>query len=1378
MSTLRPSSTALADRSGKPATMHTTPTRVLRRILLGLVALTAVFAAIGATAQAAPVLSVDVDHAHGTYNNSEPGREIAHSDQIFNYKFTFANSGSAGIVVGDVLQCTTGLFTNTPLSYNIQWMSNGVDIAGAVSTVAPGGTASYTVVAADAGKSVQCRVKANNAVNSTMNVSTAVVVDPQPGTAPVTQPATLSTITGNYNNAGAVLTCPQGTWGGTPLSYSFQWFRNGVSLGSANGGSTNQYTVQSADLPGVIQCVVTATNASGVPISAALNVKPSIAPNAAPTGYPAPNISAANRPKAGVGGGTLSITLPTGVEPVSIGVTPPIDTGSGWTCVTTTNPITCTRADAPVATTGYPPIKLNVRQYSTAPETLTTTAAVSGGGSATATGEDTFTPAPTRRLGVSTFTTKVIDQGGADYTQAGGHPYSANATFKINSNTNANGVEDPAQDFKTVYTDLPPGFIGNPAAVTATCTSAQLVDRDCPVNSQVGVAQIGIFRTSPTQVGVYNMKTQPGHAADFAFNAQNVGIIHVTASVRSDGDYGVTLKAADATQNVQLSSVSLTFWGVPSDASHDGERYLCDPGGLFSTCVGGHASTAPRNAFLTNPTVCDDNPPTTTLRINSWQEPDRVVTASAESPLVTGCDQLVFDPTISVTPKTTQADAPSGYDVHVGVPQSLDPDVLGTPPLKDAEVTLPKGVSLNPGVADGLDGCSDGQFGIDSIEPATCPASSKIGSVHIATPVLPENDDADYITGGVNYQLSGSIYLRKPDAGATRTDLYSILVDIEDAQTGITVKLRGNVVPDAETGQLTARFVDNPQLPFTDFLLEFKGGDRASLANPMECGAAKTVSTLSSWGGPTGTPTSTFNVDWDGAGGACPDTLPFGPTFSAGTVNPLAGAFSPFTMTINRGDRQQIMSGIDVDMPSGLLGMIGSVPLCADDQAAAGTCGEESRIGSTTVSSGAGNKPFSLPGKVFVAGPYKGQPFSLSIVVRAIAGPFDLGTVVVRAPIMVDAANAKLRVPSDALPTILEGVPLRLKMINILLDRPQFMFNPTNCNPQQVGANLSSLQGAVASVSSPYQASGCENLPFNPSFKAKSDGRLKFKNGAALKVDITQQPGEAAIKSVAVTLPKQLPSRLIPTINNACVQAVFEENPANCPEDSYIGTSTAKTPVFPEPLTGPVYVIARAKEVPQIVVVLHGQGIAKGIDLKLYGDIIIDSGGGRSKSTFHMVPDVPISSFSMDLPAGPHSILDAPSYDVCQGPLKMGVSIVAQNGKRQDTNDTVKVENCPKIPGPKVLKAWVTKKGIAVKTLVPSLGRLAVSGTGLTAVARKAVKRGIITANLPYTPAMRKAVQKGARTLKVKVWFQPANAAKPSTKNITVKVKQRKAKKK
>jgi len=1359
--------------------------RYAQRALMTIVALGALLA-LPAAATAAPVFGVEVNHTPKAvpFYGATP---VAHGDQVFDYTVTFSNSGapSVGIGVGDTLNCSQGTWSNAPSAYSYRWLRNGADIPSA-------NTNSYTVVSADQGAALQCVVSAKNGTaggdvstgaqeKTGQSVNNAATVIPAtPGGTAAVPPANTGLFTLGLSGTltlggagGATLTCPVTGWTQTPTVGDFKWYRNGIEIG---GATANTYVVTTGDLatPAAFQCSEVGT-ANGVSVFRGFSASRSTTTAPVP-GMPAaatasaPVVSTAPPPAV-----TVALTLPPGLK-----LDPSADytdaqrlSGAGWTCNNST--LTCTRTTAPsTGANAYPAITAHVNIGSSTADDLTASATISGGGAASpASDDETFTLAPERKFGAYDFTTKVSNSVGDDETRAGAHPYDATTSFKINGYIDGQGQYVPVQDPKTISLDLPPGFLGNPENAPK-CKSYQAAAGTCPIESQVGVATTDVITSGPTTTGVYNIEPRKGYPAEFAFNASSLGVVHLFARVRSDGDYGLTIDTPYTTQ-ARLKSASFTFWGMPADPTHDAER--CAPGNVQCITKGASSTGDPTKPFLTNLTECRDEQPVTTLRTDSWQEPGDFESYTAASPLMTGCGDLTFDPTITVTPETTQADTPSGYDVHLGVPQTNDKDTLATPPLKDATVTLPLGVSLSPGTAEGLDGCTDAQLNLHSKAAATCPEASKIGEVHIATPVLPQNNDRDYIVGGVNYQLTGNIFLRKPDAGAKRETLYSIFLDIEDAQTGITVKLRGNVVPDETTGQLTARFVDNPQLPFTDFLLEFKGGDRAPLTNPMDCGPAKTTSTLSSWGGPTAEPSSTFNVDWDGQGGACPGTLPFTPTFTAGTVDPLAGAFSPFTMTINRADRQQIMSGVDVDMPSGLLGMIGSVPLCGEDQLAAGTCGDESQIGTTTVSAGAGNHPFSLTGKVFVGGPYKGQPFSLSIVVRAIAGPFDLGTVVVRAPIMVDAANAKLRVPADALPTILEGVPLRLKMINILLDRPSFIFNATNCNPQQVGANLSSLQGTVASVSSPYQPSGCEKLPFNPSFSATSDGRLKFKNGAALKVNITQQPGEAAIKSVAVTLPKQLPSRLIPTINNACVQAVFEENPANCPEDSYIGTTRATTPVFPDPMTGPVYVIARAKEVPQIVIILHGQGIAKGVDLKMYGDIIIDSGGGRSKSTFHMVPDVPISSFSLDLPAGPHSILDAPSYDVCQGPLKMGVNIVAQSGKRKDTNETVKVENCPKIPGPKVQKAWVTKKGIAVKTLVPSLGRLVVSGTGLTPVARKAVKRGIITANVPYTPAMRKAVQKGSKKLKVKVWFQPANAAKPSTKTITVKVKQRKAKK-
>lgn len=975
-----------------------------------------------------------------------------------------------------------------------------------------------------------------------------------------------------------------------------------------------------------------------------------------------------------------------------------------------------------------------------------------------------------QEFGVSSFTTSVKDAAGNDETQAGAHPVSANTTFRFNATAASSIV--PVEDVRSIRVDLPAGFIGNPQAVTGTCEVWNLTNKTCPDDSIVGAATLqllaGGYATSP----VWNMVPEPGYPAEFGLATTAMPPQVLYPRIRSDGDYGLTMDSLSvAAANVM--SVDLTFCGFGTNIAMDtpGAPGL---GWTFSGCKAPTDAGSNPTPFLTNPTDCSAGPPATTLTVDSWQHPRdyKSYTAYATSPPapVTGCDQLAFHPTIDVRPATTQADTPAAYDVHIENPQTNDAETLATPSLKDATVTLPNGVALNPGAADGLKGCSDDEFGLHSLQEATCPAESKVGTVHIATPLLAETS-GDFVpegASGPHYQLSGSIYLRQPDTGATRADgMYAIFLDVEDAQTGITVKLKGDVVPDANTGQLTATFEDNPPLPFTDFLLTFFGGSRASLANPVSCGTATTNATFSSWGGPKATPTSSFTVDADGHGGACPAARPFSPTFTAGTLNPFAGGFSPFTMTVRRQDGQQELKNVKIEMPSGLLGVVKGVPRCGESDAAAGTCDAASQIGTTTVSAGSGDQPYSLPGKVFLGGRYKGEPLSLSIVVRAVAGPFDLGTVVVRAPIHVDAANARLTVPADDLPTILQGVPLRLKTINVTLDRPNFTFNATSCDQQAIAGTLLGTDGAVASVASPYQASGCANLPFHPAMSARTSAKLRFKQGASLVTRISQTPGEAAIKSVAVTLPKQLPSRLIPTINNACLLEQYRRDYRACPADSYVGTVTATTPVLSGALSGPAYIVAIPNDVPIIALQLFGQGENEGIDLDLNGTIIVDSGGGRSRVTFSTVPDVPIDSFQLDLPSGPHSALDAPSYDLCRGPMTMGVSMVAQNGKRQDWNQSIAVDACPKVPALTVTHAPRYEKGVGkgfvkVSVRVPAAGRLYISGKGLVAGRKVVVKKGGYVLRTRVVKATRTRLRTHAMTIAAKVIFQPDNAPKAS----------------
>jgi hypothetical protein len=481
-------------------------------------------------------------------------------------------------------------------------------------------------------------------------------------------------------------------------------------------------------------------------------------------------------------------------------------------------------------------------------------------------------------------------------------------------------------------------------------------------------------------------------------------------------------------------------------------------------------------------------------------------------------------------------------------------------------------------------------------------------------------------------------------------------------------------------------------------------------------------------------------------------------------MSPAAGQDSPFALTFGRADLEQPLKNITVDLPPGLLGRIGSVPLCAEAKAAAGTCGAESRLGSVTTAAGPGSNPYRLPGSVYITGPYKGGPFGLSIVVPAVAGPFDLGTVVVRASISVDRATAALHVVSDDLPTILEGVPLQVRSVEMNLDRPGFMFNPTNCSRMPIAAVIGGAGGGRATVTSPFQAVNCAALPFAPVMSAKTNGTLTFKQGAALKVHLAARPGDANIKSVAVRLPKELPSRLIPTINNACLIKQFEKDYRACPGDSYIGTVTAVTPVLNKPLVGPAYIVAVPGDVPLLELKLFGQGDAAGVEVDLAGTVIIDSGGGRTKATFSTVPDVPISSFDLDLPAGPHSMLDAPSNDLCKGPITMDVNIVGQNGKRQDSTRPITVSDCPPIGGVKIVKATATRGGVQLRVLAPDAGRIAVRGNGLWEVSRRVERKLTYTVKVPLSAAGKRALARTGR-LKTRpiVSFKPSNAPKTSS---------------
>jgi hypothetical protein len=571
-------------------------------------------------------------------------------------------------------------------------------------------------------------------------------------------------------------------------------------------------------------------------------------------------------------------------------------------------------------------------------------------------------------------------------------------------------------------------------------------------------------------------------------------------------------------------------------------------------------------------------------------EPER--NASGEPVVLTGCAELTFPAALTVAPDVTSASSSSGLTVGVHVPQTaaLNPDGLAESSLRDTTVALPAGVAINPAGANGLEACSEGLAGftgleefnpefeagvkwstfssspIESLQPGVsfCPNGSKIGEVTITTPLLPN-------------PLKGFVYLAAQNANPFGS-LIAMYMIVEDPVSGSTVKLAGEVrlcestgqvlngVSCQAPGQIVTTFENTPDLPFEELELHFFGGERAPLTTPSRCGTYTTQASFTPWNGnaPVNT-TAPFEITSGPNGSPCTypgQSLPFDPSLTAGTTSIQAGGFSPFTMTMSREDGQQNLQAISLNMPAGLSGLLAGVELCPEPQADEGTCGPNSLIGETIVSVGVGSDPFSVKGgRVYITGPYEGAPFGLSIVNPAVAGPYNLGQVIVRAKIEVNPITAALTITSDnsgpyKIPTILDGIPLQIKHVNVTINRSGFTFNPTNCNKTAITGSLDSTEGATDTLSVPFQATNCATLGFAPKFAVSTSGKTSKANGASLSVKLTYPKApfgsQANIARVKVDLPKQLPSRLT-TLQKACTAAQFNTNPAGCPAASVIG---------------------------------------------------------------------------------------------------------------------------------------------------------------------------------------------------------------------------------
>ena len=909
-------------------------------------------------------------------------------------------------------------------------------------------------------------------------------------------------------------------------------------------------------------------------------------------------------------------------------------------------------------------------------------------------------------FGVSSFALRPEAAGGGLVTQAGSHLFQLTTTLVVNESVVEKGSLTPNGETerrsvgaaKDLRVKLPPGLIGNPTPVPRCSLGNFLKEQpnnrgpSCSAKTVVGVANVtvglyigGNYIVFPVVQPVFNLEPAVGEPARFGFAVNDEVPVLLATSVRTGGDYGVTVSAINISHEVEFLSNEITIWGVPGDARHNssrGEECLKSEYeqafGQGGGCVTSEEEANPP-PLLSMPTGCT-GPLQTSVEADSWQEPHNVLSLPSTQPLpaMDGCDRLPFGSSISVTPDGQQASTPTGLTVGVHIPQdsTLDAGGLSEAAVKDTTVALPEGLQISSAGAGGLLACSTEQVGFTGVEapggtllytPSAvgCPDASKVGTVEIKTPLLPE-------------PLVGAAYLAAQDQNPFGS-LIALYLYAEDPVAGVRVKLAGEVELNEATGQIVTVFPNSPQVPFEEAKLHFFGGARAPLSTPPLCGSYTSTASIVPWSGnEPSKSSSTFEITSGPNGASCSSPRPFQPGFEAGTTSVQAGGFSPLTMTMSRPDADQALGKLSVVFPPGVSAGLRGVRLCEEPQAATGECPAESQIGTVTVSAGLGGDPYPVEtGKAYITGPYEGDPFGVDVVVPAVAGPFNLGTEVVRSKVDVDPTDAHLTVVSDAFPTMLDGIPLQLQHINVTVNRPSFVFNPTSCEPMKLTGVLGSSEGATANVATPFQVTNCAALSFKPEFAVSTSAKTSRTEGASLHVSLTlpnTPRGTAAnVAKVKVSLPKQLPSPL-KTLQKACTEKVFAENPSNCPKASRVGEAKVETPVLEGPLTGPAYFVSHGgAKYPELIIVLTGED---GVTVQVHGETFI-SKAGITTATFGTVPDVPFSNFELELPQREYPALTA-NGNLCKGTLLMPTEMVGQNGLKINHETTISVTGCPK----------------------------------------------------------------------------------------------------
>lgn len=846
------------------------------------------------------------------------------------------------------------------------------------------------------------------------------------------------------------------------------------------------------------------------------------------------------------------------------------------------------------------------------------------------------------KFGVESVSASISD------TQAGAH---ADMTLAVKLTTKSGN--EPYARVQDIEIHLPPGLIGNPQAIPR-CTAEQLgnghEDSACPFDTQVGITTVRTIAPAPGTYNepVYNMT--PPNGTDIVARLGFMAVDWPTfINIRlNPNDFGLIATAESIPSASGLSEANTTIWGVPSAHSHDQERITPEEAINGNSPAGGR-EVNPSGPFLSNPTDCAL---ARSVRViaRSYQLPGRESVQEAPFPPIVGCGNLSFAPEFTSASTNPEAAAPTGVDTELRMPQHESPQGLAPSTLKRARVTLPPGFAINPAAADGLVACSADQVGYGRNVAADCPAASKIGSIEADVPALEE-------------PLHGAVYQRTPEPG----HLFGFWVAADEQ--GVHLKLPAQIEPNPLTGQVTvvldhiAGLEGLPQVPVSDLKLNVFGGPRAPLATPSGCGTYLTEFAFAPWSGRPAFQGSTPMQITVGCGKGG-----FAPNIKAGSLSPVGGHYAPFAFTLTRQDGESNPATIALHLPQGVLAKLAGVPLCPEADAATGACPVGSRLGSLTAASGVGGAPLWIPqpGKAptaaYLAGPYKGAPYSIVSVVPAQAGPFDLGLVVNRAAIRVNPDTAQATVVTDPLPQFLEGVPLAYRTIHVLVDRPDFTLNPTSCRPKKTVATVTATDGKVAEPSDGFQATKCDGLAYKPQLRLRFKGSMKRTGNPSVQATLRQKPHQANNAGATVLLPK---SEFIDNshISNPCTRVQFAAEA--CPPKSVLGTVVARTPLLSKPLRGKVYFRSNGgeRELPDLVADLRGQ-----LRVTLVG--YIDSVKGRVRTRFLHIPDAPVSSFTMKLFGGSRGLIEN-SRNLCLSKPRAEFRLDAQNGRSQDTNPRI-----------------------------------------------------------------------------------------------------------